>query len=474
MAAVHAFAQKFSTLVTFDASNGSSPEYGSLIQGTDGRLYGTTYDGGRPDCPPPYGCGTVFSLTPDGALRILSEFDGGGDFPAAGLLRAIDGNFYGTTQGGGSDNNGTVFKMTPEGKETTLFSFNVDQSGGYPISGLVQVANGELYGTTSVGGADGPYVDSGTVFKISLDGKLTTLVSFCSGDPSCAQDGYPPSTGLIRGTDGDLYGTTGSTFFKIAPSGTLTTLYKFCGQPDSSCAVDGWDSSAGVIQAADGDFYGVAAFGGAHGHGTVFKITPEGKLTTLHSFNGTDGAMPIGSLIQASDGNLYGTTEYGGVNRTCTGCSLGAGTVFKITPQGELTTLHSFCSEKNCADGETPYAGLFQATDGNFYGTTYQGGNASCFAYGNGCGTVFTLNLGLDPFVSLARGAGKANETIGILGQGFNATTEVKFNGKPASFEVRSDTYLTAVVPYGVTKGAVTVKTTAGELKSNREFRVEP
>jgi uncharacterized repeat protein (TIGR03803 family) len=137
------------------------------------------------------------------------------------------------------------------GGETTLFSFNVDHHGGYPISGLVQVADGELYGTTSVGGADGPYLDSGTVFKISLDGKLTTLVSFCSADPSCAQDGYPPSTGLIRGTDGDLYGTTGSTFFKLPHRAPWPTLYKFCGQPDSSCAVDGWDSSAGVIQASD-------------------------------------------------------------------------------------------------------------------------------------------------------------------------------------------------------------------------------
>lgn len=128
-----------------------------------------------------------------------------------------------------------------------------------------------------------------------------------------------------------------------------------------------------MIQANNGDFYGVATFGGAHGDGTVFRITREGQLTTLHSFNGTDGAMPTGTLTQASDGNFYGTTQFGGINLICDGCTQAAGTVFKMTPDGRLTTLHDFCSEKNCADGENPWAGLLQDTDGDFYGTTWSG-----------------------------------------------------------------------------------------------------
>jgi uncharacterized repeat protein (TIGR03803 family) len=466
--------QKMATLVTFDGSNGSSPEYGSLIQARNGLLYGTTYNGGQPECPPPYGCGTVFSITKGGKLTTISQFSGGGDLPAAGLLQASDGNFYGTTEFGGSSSNGTVFKLTPEGAEESIFSFSLNTVGGYPLGWLVQDANGDLYGTTSQGGTAGPNIDTGTVFKITSDGTLTTLYSFCSVDPSCSQNGSGPVAGLTLGDDGNLYGTTGSTFFKITPKSALTTIYTFCGDPDSSCAIDGWDPSGGVVQANDGDFYGVATFGGAHGDGTVFKITREGQLTTLHSFDGTDGAMPTGTLIQASDGNFYGTTQFGGANLICDGCTQAAGTVFKITADGKLTTLHNFCTEPNCTDGENPWAGLVQDTDGKFYGTTNQGGDEGCFAYGTGCGTLFRLDVGLDPFVSLARDSGSAHETIGILGQGFKGTKDVKFNGTPARFHIQSDTYLTAEVPEGATSGHVTVKTPGGDLKSSQRFRVQP
>jgi uncharacterized repeat protein (TIGR03803 family) len=473
MAAIALPAQTFTTLVTFEGSNGSSPEYGSLIQGHGGRLFGTTYNGGSPECPPPYGCGIVFSITRDGDLTPLSEFSGGGALPAAGLFQARGGDFYGTTQYGGSNNSGTVFKMTPEGSETALYNFNLNQSGGYPLGALVQDRNGDFYGTTSAGGAAGQNTDTGTVFKISAEGDLTTLYSFCSADPSCDANGYGPIAGLVLGADGNLYGTTGSTFFKITPAGKLTVVYTFCGDPDSSCAIDGWDASGGVIQAADGDFYGVATYGGAYGDGTVFKITPEGRLTTLHSFNGTDGDMPTGTLIQASDGNFYGTTQYGGANLICDGCTQAAGTIFKMTPDGTLTSLYSFCAATNCTDGENPWAGLLQDTDGNFYGTTNQGGDPGCFAYGAGCGTVFRLNVGLGPFVSLARDSGSPSETIGILGQGFKEAKSVRFNGTSADFHVDSDTYLTAVVPFGATTGRVTVKTSDGELKSSQKFRVD-
>jgi uncharacterized repeat protein (TIGR03803 family) len=214
---------------------------------------------------------------------------------------------------------------------------------------------------------------------------LTTLYSFCS-QPGCA-DGADPTPGLIQATDGNFYGTTDlggggncshgcGTVFKITPSGTLTTLHSF----DDA---DGGYPLAGLMQATDGNFYGTTLEGGAssncgsYGCGTVFKITPSGTLTTLHSFDSTDGANPEAGLVQATDGNFYGTTAAGGGSGNC---AYGCGTVFKITPGGTLTTLHSFSG----ADGANPEAGLVQATDGNFYGTTLEGG-----AYGYG--TVFKI-----------------------------------------------------------------------------------
>jgi len=189
-------------------------------------------------------------------------------------------------------------------------------------------------------------------------------------------DGAWPYAGLVQASDGNFYGTTtgggangAGTVFKVTPAGRLTTLYNFCyqGYPCS----DGGDPYAGLIQATDGNFYGTTLGGGASGDGTVFKITPSGTLTTLYNFGGADGAVPYGGLIQATDGNFYGTTSGGGAS--------GDGSVFKITPSGTLTTLHSFAD----SDGASP-DGLVQATDGNFYGTTYGGG-----AYGDG--TVFRL-----------------------------------------------------------------------------------
>jgi uncharacterized repeat protein (TIGR03803 family) len=197
---------------------------------------------------------------------------------------------------------------------------------------------------------------------------------------------FPYYMSLVQGADGNFYGTTveggtigAGTVFKITPTGTLTTLYSFCSQTNCS---DGYDPFGGLVQATDGNFYGTTYTGGANGGGTIFKITPAGKLTTLHSFCSqtcADGDNPIAALIQATDGNFYGTTEFGGANAD--------GTVFKITPAGKLTTLYSFCSPTDCTDGANPYAGVTQATDGNFYGTAPYGG-----AYG--AGTVFKITAG--------------------------------------------------------------------------------
>ncbi len=256
---------------------------------------------------------------------------------------------------------------------TTLHSFD-GTDGRLSNAGLVQATNGNLYGTTYYGGAK----DSGEVFEITPGGTLTTFHSFCSKS-RCADGEYTYAT-PVQGTDGNFYGTTylgGSkelgTVFKITPSGTLTTLHSFDG-------ADGSQPLAGLVQGSDGNFYGTTNMGGSQGDGEIFKITPSGTLTTLHSFCSRtackDGRNPFAGLVQGTDGNLYGTTLEGGAK--------GFGTVFKITPSGTLTTLHSFCTQSGCPDGQFPQTGLVQATNGNLYGTTITGG-----AYGDG--TIFEI-----------------------------------------------------------------------------------
>jgi uncharacterized repeat protein (TIGR03803 family) len=226
---------------------------------------------------------------------------------------------------------------------------------------------------------------------------FTTLYNFCS--QSKCTDGLNPEAGLIQGTDGDLHGTTygagggngAGTVFTITPGGTLTTQHNFCSK--TNCT-DGSDPAAGLIQGTNGDFYGTTIIGGATNSGTVFKITPSGKLTTVYSFcsqtDCTDGDEPVAGLIQEINGDFYGTTCCGGANPRMNY----AGTVFKITPNGKLTTLYSFCLQTNCTDGNSPAGGLIQATDGILYGTTYYGGANSqgCESGGSGCGTVFSLD----------------------------------------------------------------------------------
>jgi len=413
----------------------------------------------------------------------------------AGLIQGTDGNFYGTTQLGGNNTDypcnddggcGTLFKITSDGTLTTLYSFCALSNctdGANPESGLVQGVDGNLYGTTGDGGdvsCNAPY-GCGTVFKIALPGGLTTLHSFAGPDGAS-----PYYSGLIQGTDGEFYGTTSGggdgascpqegcgTAFRITSAGTLTTLYSFCAQPNCS---DGVSPLAGLVQAADGDFYGTTLGGGnssclgGYGCGTVFKITPAGKLTTLHGFVLADGAYPYSGLVQGTDGNFYGTTYEGGANTCSTGI---CGTVFSMKPQGSLSTLHSFDS----TDGAAPIGGLMQATSGIFYGTTYAGGFFKGTCYGeslyDGCGTVYSIDMGLGPFISFSpHSYGKKGQTEGILGQGLTGSTSVSFNGAPATFTVVSDTYIKATVPAGATTGYVTVTTPSGTLTSNVPFQV--
>jgi uncharacterized repeat protein (TIGR03803 family) len=453
--AIAAPAQTFNTLVKFDRANGAYPLDG-LAQGTDGNFYGTTLLG-RADR-----IGTAFKVSPAGALTTLTRNIA---YPHAGLVLATDGNFYGTTSSGGANVYGEVFKITPQGTLTTLYSFCSQTNctdGSGPSAGLVQATDGNFYGTTASGG--GACIDRGcgTIFKVTPSGALTTLHSFDD------TDGNAPRGGLLQATNGDLYGTTyyggamgRGTVFRITLAGTFTTLRNFHG-------LDGASPYAGLVQDSVGNLYGTTYYGGANKCdvsrfcGTVFKLSPEGTLTTLYSFcahtNCPDGKYPLGGLVQAIDGNFYGTTYQGGSNA----CSGGCGTIFRLTPEGALTTLHSFDGN----DGSYPYGGLLQATNGTFYGTSSGYGDV----YSQG--TVYSLSEGLNPFVSFVRGTAKVGGWVQILGQGFVGTTSVSFNGTLAAFKVKSDTYLAAMVPQGATTGFVTVTEPGGMLQSNVVFRV--
>jgi uncharacterized repeat protein (TIGR03803 family) len=458
VAAVALPAQTFTTLHNFDGTDGANP-YVGLVQVTDGNLYGTTYFGGANND------GAVIKITLSGTVTTLHSFDKtDGARPYAKLIQATDGNLYGSTYSGGANSDGTLFKVTTSGTLTSLLSLDGTDGDG-PGRGLIQAANGDLYGTTAQGGANSNTScdeTCGTMFKITTEGMLTTIYSFCSLS-DCA-DGFFPFAGLIQAANGDFYGTTGQggahsclagecgTVFKITPAGTLTTLHSFDG-------TDGQWIYASLIQATDGNFYGTAFLGGTtnnlctYGCGTVFKVTSSGAFTTLHSFDMTDGGYPQSGLVQGTDGNLYGTTYFGGTN--------GAGTVFKITPSGTLTTLHSF----DFTGGGNPIAGLIQDTNGTFYGTTEFGGS-------NGDGTVFSLSVGLGPFVETQTASGTVGAAVTILGTDLTGAASVTFNGTAAKFTVVSESEITTTVPIGATTGTVRVATPGGTLKSDVPFTV--
>ncbi len=324
------------------------------------------------------------------SFTTLVNFNGAnGGAPSAALIQATDGNFYGTTSGAGPDGNGEVFKMTPSGTLTTLFAF--DASDGYNVSaGLVQGTDGNFYGITTQGGA----YSNGTVFKITPTGTLTTLYNFCPQD-GCTDGAYPYGA-LVQGSDGNFYGAAGggANYCGLDQCGVV---YKITSD-GTYTTVHSFDGSDGdgpnaLVQASDGNFYGTTSAAGAYGNGTVFKMTPAGVVTTLYSFcsqeNCADGSGPVAALVQATDGNFYGTTYGGGGSPAyCSNGQSGCGTVFKITPAGVYTKLHGFCiSGPPCTDGHGLLAGLVQAADGNFYGAASNGGGS----HGDGSGTVFEI-----------------------------------------------------------------------------------
>jgi len=437
-------AQTFTTLANFSATEGTI----HLVQFTDGNFYGTTSSGGT-------GYGTFVKITPSGTMTALYSFCArtgctDGAYPQ-GVILGTDGNFYGTTAGGGATGNGTVFHITSAGALTVLHSFD-GSDGDEPLGGVIQSPNNHFYGTTEYGGAN----NGGTIFEISATGIVSTLHSFDG------LDGQIPLGSLLRASDGNFYGTTklgganaGGTVFQLSAAGVLTTLYSFCAEPLCS---DGEGPYGGLVQGADGNLYGTTNSGGTSGNGTVFEITTAGTLTSLHSFCSqgppcTDGFYPFAGLLLAG-GKFYGTTAFGGAHEYY-------GTIFSITPAGALTTLHSFDE----TDGANPVTGLAQSTSGTLYGSTTQGGS-------DGIGTFFSLSAGLGPFVRTQPGSARVGSWVTILGTDLTGATDVNFNGTNATFTVVSENEITARVPTGATSGKIRVKTPARTLASDIAFQV--
>jgi uncharacterized repeat protein (TIGR03803 family) len=402
----------FSLLASFGNGDGINPR-APLTQGSDGNFYGSTEDGGF------YGYGMIFRVTTNGALTDLASFNhANGAYPHTALTLGKDGNFYGTTADGGASpagytGVGTVYRVTPNGALTLLYSFYSDNNpnGTYPQAALTLGNDGNFYGTASAGGSSGV----GTVFRITPNGAFTRLVSFNNAN------GAKPEGPLTLGSDGNFYGTTpqggiggAGTVFKVTTNGILTTLVSFN-------ASGGQHPQHGLTLGNDGYFYGLVGTGVPNGPGTfstvgtLFKMTSEGTLTTLGSFSYVDqGNFRLPPLTLGADGDFYGTTPGGS--------SVNSGTIFQLTKNGTFTTLVSFSN----TDGAVPLAPLTVGSDGNLYGTTAAGGTPS----EGWSGTIFRISLGAPVVISQPQ---PATQFV-VAGENFTVEASV-FGAPPLNFQ---------------------------------------
>ena len=366
---------------TYDSAgrfaDGSGPD-AALTLGADGVFYGTTISAGlvpagtTPSNPsaPSQGSGTVYSVTSGGSISRIATFSAPpseGRTPSGALLQAADGSFYGVTASGTPKGySGSIFRLTASGTLSTLYQFS---QGGFPESGLSLGPDGAFYGAAELGGTNGV----GSVFRITTAGDFSTVYSFTGGG-----NGLRPKAALTLGSDGQFYGTTSEggsgtgsgTIFRISPTGSYTLLHSF------DLATSGNQPLGKLLQASDGNFYGTTTSFGANSAGTLYRLTPAGVVTVLHAFRGntTEGGNPAAGVIQGADGALYGTTAGGG--------STAGGTVYRVTLAGAFSTLHTF---RSGAPGENPRSPLLLGRDGNFYGT------ASNVSFGDSRGVVYRL-----------------------------------------------------------------------------------
>ena len=499
----------YSTLASFTGATGavlgSSPLAG-LVQASDTNLYGVTSAGGSSSF------GTVFQITTAGVFTSLFSFTGtAGSFPGSSpqgaLVQWTDGTLYGTTNAGGTNSSGTIFKTTTAGAITSLRSFTSSPDGANPFGAVVLASDGKFYGTMNAGGqslkgvmyslapstvtftrvfsfptsppvyknllsaSDGnlygtqvnqPGVGINTMFKLTTGGTFTNLPLTLSGSNST-----PPF--FVQGSDGSLYGdipgNLSGSLFKLTTAGSFTSLGTFTG---TSGAVLG-QTPGQVIQGSDGLIYGTTVSGGTGGGtGTVFKVTTGGTFTSLASFTGTSGAVlgsaPQTALVQGADGNFYGTTNGGGSGG-------GFGTVFKVTPAGVFTTLVNFTGTSGAALGTNPNTNLLLASDGNFYGTTIVGGPSSSGTVykiaANGTFTSllsFTGNGGLNP-----GNQPTTNLIQGSDGNLYGTTSLGGVNGQGTVYKVTTAGVLTTLAAFTGGGGAAPGSGPQGTLKQGAD-----
>jgi len=429
--------QTFTEFFDFNGTNGGGTHYAVLAQGRDGQLYGTTAGGGTNNL------GVVFRINTAGVESVLYNFDGThGWAPTGGLTLASDGNFYGTTQVGGSNGLGVLFRITPSGTLTVLYNFTGIEDA-YPDYSPIQASDGSFYGTTQG-------ESYGEVYKYAPNGTFTVLHTFSGSD------GRNAIAHLIQAEDGNLYGTTfeGGTYgwgtvFKMNTSGTITAQYSF--DSPTTGGYLAWP----VIQASDGNFYSTTSLYASNGYtGSVFRLSPEFAYTLLYTEpdNSTQVSELQSGVVQATDRNLYGVGQAGAANQY--------GGIYQLGLDGTSSVVYSFSTYTLLS------AGMMQHTNGKLYGSVN-------YASNNGNGYLYSLDMGLRRFITFVQPTGKVGQTAQILGQHFTGATSVTFNGVPATtFSVVRDTYLTAVVPSGATTGKVVVTTPGGALTSNVNFRI--
>jgi uncharacterized repeat protein (TIGR03803 family) len=417
--------QVFTVLANFGKTS-SNPWFVTPTQGRDGRLYWTNSNNETDGT----GAVMVFDVN-TGLRRVLYHFETAtGTTPYGGLTLGIDGNFYGTAQYGGASNYGVLFKITPSGTYTVLHNFAGGTDGIYPSSPPVLASDGNYYGTTGLIDAEGE--TQSTMYRYSPSSGFTSFGSIAGTQGP-----------IIQASDGNLYSTTYSgAVLQFSTSGELLNVFALP-------SADGTFTLGPVMQASNGNFYGAAQDGGPSNYGAIYEMDPSGVFSLLYGMTAIS-PDPDGGLIEASDGNLYGDAWYG--------------TLYQITTGGSFTVLY----QTTVQEGDGVGAGLLQHTNGKFYGTAHTGGPEGLY------GTIFSLDMGLPPFVSLVKCHGRAGSLAQILGQGFTGSSSVTFNGVTAtSFRVVSDSYMTAVVPK-TTTGPVVVTTPSGTLSSNGNFQIIP
>lgn len=436
-------AQVVQTVTSFSGQGEAAhPMEGVLALGRDGRLFGTTFGASGSN-------GGIFRLSTGRMLTFPHLFDSTtGSGPTGGVTLATDGNYYGTTTYGGSANCGVLYRLTPAGQYTLLHEFLGASDGANPVVAPIQATDGNLYGVTT-----GYPTTSATLYKYTASGSFTTIYTF-----DTTHDGRY-ALYLVQAANGNLYGTATQggtagcgTIFEFSTAGTVLFTYSF---PQIGLKNPQGCGPTMILQATDSNFYGTTLNGG-NGLGTVFKLDSQGNVTTLYNFplQAQFGGGPFG-IVEATDGNFYGAGGGGGG-------TFGDGTLFRVTPAGAYTLLANLSGN----NGNSPLSPPIQHVNGLIYGTTELGGTF-------GAGNVYSLNVGLAPFITFVQPAGKVGLKAQILGQGLTGATSVAFNGvKATSFAVVSNTYMTATVPAGATSGPVVVTTPTGTFTSNRSFLI--